>query len=266
MEMETELYGSCTFDNWCDYHLNKKDNEMCELPQCGTKIAGGFEVEPCQELDILSKMGTIYGPAGSWLLMNEQKQWYASVLKYCFVEKQKIEMLNLGIAGLPHAKGTVKIIKDAMSSDQKVDLYFLDKCIKPLLDIKEFYNSSECSVSVNTINGNATDIPQDLSFDVISAHFLFSFCSEGGVKKIMENVNMSLKDGGVFALAVGKQDYMDGDVSGYFEQFGFSVTDCTQTWDVYDLTPEDITAIASGKSVIAPKDNLLLKMKKGGTL
>jgi hypothetical protein len=264
MDDEKALIGTCTSGEYCSYHKKKKLNQMITLPSYSSpSTAPKIKITPDDYLkSFLKGLGSPYGPAGSWLLMGEQNDWYSGVLKNKFQGKYQIDMLNLGIAGVAHASGIIHIINHIIKSDQNVNLYFLDKCKKPLIDIKSAFPVGG-NMNCDVIHSNATGGEQQIPYDIISAHFLFSFLNENSASGVIKTAYDNLKDDGSFVVATGLQSFMGNDISSYFEGFGLDIVDIIQCWDVYDLTGNQISQLLDGESVVVPNDNFLIEMKKG---
>jgi len=264
----------CTKEEYCAYHAHKKDNMVYELidyyddiPSWGAKA---IEVYPSTGLsEILPKLGSPYGPAGSWSLMEKDREFISHAIKQKLTGMPQVNswpqfnILNIGIAGLPHAIGIVKLIEKLLKNPyQTLHISFLDKCIKPLLDIQDYYKDYNGNVSVGVIHEDATktlgDIPQ---CSVISAHYLFSFLGEDGVKKVMKNVYNCLSPRGTFVVATGEEDYMKP-FPEWAKQFGFYTAESKYVWDVFDITSEDKAIFLTGESIISSKKNCLAQLGK----
>lgn len=145
-------FSGCRFVNGellpCDYHRNRAesvifgvmDNGGCESVLLGDKRHQARLNMTPDLLKLLCEMGDKGNLAGSWWLVQEQREWLQerlmAVLGRC---RGDCRILISGVAGYAHFYSTLRVLFDAAHEARfdvarlKIDV--VDNCIVPLLEI-----------------------------------------------------------------------------------------------------------------------------------
>ena len=75
-------------------------------------------------------------------------------------------------------------------------------------------------------------------------------------------VVQSVRNGGHFIVAQDTIEYMGGDVSRYFSQFGLRALNVARTWNIYGLTTEQREQASRGRSIEVDNDVIVLDLVK----
>lgn len=240
-------------------------------------------------LSLIGKMNNdSFIPAGSWGLMPSHRKWLTNAIESVDIKENKLKILIIGIAGLPHFVDTVSLIMDCLEDIIEVDITVIDICPGPLKMIADFLNNEyiendreDCDyfrqvhsyydnkrLTVKYIESNVfyDTLIENNAYDVILSHHFLSFY-DMNVDDTIENycafVLRTIKKEGIIVsaqnIAPSEENILAFQNRLYAE--GLIPVNMESSFDIYDFNKNNTFDVKKGRFV--DNETVLFIHKRG---
>lgn len=276
----------------CDYHESRKRaviyRNLSEADIVPYSAYTSYLKPGGKVLSLIDQMNNGFIPSGSWGLMPSHRKWLFNAINGVKAEEDRIRILIVGIAGLPHFVDTVSLIMDSLDGTSLLEITVIDICQGPLKMINDFLKNEyiesdredswyyqevhsyykDKKISVRCVNSDVfeDDMIESNFYDIVLSHHFLSFYNEESdsrIKAYCAFITKSIKKNG---LLVSAQNIIPSEnhilaLQNLFSDEGLEPVNMESSFDVYDFNKGTLTNSSDGKFV--DNETILLVHRKG---